>query len=88
MYTYNSNLRPAEHLSDPEDIAIRIIYDTVKGCAYPDDSAEDWPSDRCAEIETQITALAIGESIAIDGVTVTRTKEKQTTQNQGGKQND
>ena len=33
---------------------------------------EDWPDDRCAEIEAQITALAIGESITIDGVTVTR----------------
>lgn len=69
MYIYHSNLRPTEHLSDPEDIAIRIIYDTVS------DSGEDWPSDRCAEIEAQITALAIGESITIDGVTVTRTKE-------------
>ena len=75
MYIYNSNLRPAEHLSDPEDIAIRIIYDTVKGCAYPDPSEEDWPSDRCAEIEAQITALVVGESITIGGVTVTRKED-------------
>ena len=64
MYTYNSNLRPAEHLSAPEDIAITVS-----------DGGEDWPSDRCAEIEAQITALAIGESITIDGVTVTRKED-------------
>ena len=69
MYIYNSSLRPAQHLSDPEDIAIRIIYDTV------DDLEGDWPSDRCAEIEAKIAALSISESITIDGVTVTRIKE-------------
>ena len=65
-YIYTSKLRPEQLLDDPEDIAIRIIYDTTA------DTGEDWPSDRCAEIEAQIDALAPGESITIDGVTVTR----------------
>ena len=65
-YIYASRLRPEQSLSDPEDIAIRIIYDTTA------DTEDDWPSDRCAEIEAQIEALSTGESITIDGVTVTR----------------
>lgn len=28
-YLYNSGLRPAEFFSDPEDIAIRIVYDSL-----------------------------------------------------------
>lgn len=64
-YIYTSNLRQGQIFDDPEDIAIRIIYDTTA------DTSEDWPSDLCAEIESEIAALAPGKSITIDGVTVT-----------------
>ena len=68
MYIYDSKIRPAQYLAEPDDIAIRIIYDTI-------DDLDEWPDDLTAEITDCIEVMTAGESIEINGVTVTRLED-------------
>lgn len=70
MYLYNSHLRPAQRLDDVADIAIRVAYDIA-----PPMAGSGFPDELAARVEIQLAALAPGESVTIDGVTVTRCKE-------------
>lgn len=71
-YLYISSLRPAELLSDPEDIAVRIVYDSLLPIpgGYEDFDAAEERLGGLASVESLIERLAPGDSVTIGSVTI------------------
>lgn len=72
-YLYTSGLRPAGLLSDPEDIAVRIVYDSLLPIpgGYEDFGTAEDRLGGLGAIESRIEQLAPGSSVTIGTVTIT-----------------